>query len=170
MPNARVRSIELFMGAVRWLEDALLVSLLGSLIVLASAQILLRNLFDAGFTWGDPLLRVLVLWVGLLGAMVASRDDNHISVDVLSEVLPSRAQSAARALTSLCTAGVASIVAYHAARFLLMDFEAGVSAFARFPAWVFESILPFSFGVIALRSVIRFTQHTRMLLSGEPSP
>jgi TRAP-type C4-dicarboxylate transport system permease small subunit len=170
MPNARARRIELLVGAVRWLEDALLVALLGSLTLVASAQILLRNLFDAGFIWGDPLLRVLVLWVGLLGAMVASRDDNHISVDVLSEVLPSRAQSAARAFTSLCSAGISSLVAYHAARFVLMDFEAGVSAFARLPAWPFESILPFAFGVIALRSLIHFSVHTRMLLSGEPSP
>ncbi len=170
MPNARARRIELLVGTVRRLEDALLVVLLGSLILLSSAQILLRNWFDAGLIWADPLLRVLVLWVALLGAMVASRDDNHISVDVLSEALPSRVQSGVRALTSLCTAAVASVVAYHAARFVLMDFEAGVSAFARLPAWPFESILPFAFGVIALRALIRFTVRTRALLSGEPSP
>ena len=61
----------LLAGALGRLEDALLVALLGVLLLLASTQILLRNLFDAGLTWADPLLRVLVLWLGLLGARVS---------------------------------------------------------------------------------------------------
>ncbi len=72
----------LLAGALGRLEDALLVALLGVLLLLASTQILLRNLFDAGLTWADPLLRVLVLWLGLLGAMIASRSGKHITLDV----------------------------------------------------------------------------------------
>jgi TRAP-type C4-dicarboxylate transport system permease small subunit len=48
-------------------EDALLVVLLSTMIVLAGTQIILRNFLDSGFVWIDPLLRVLVLWLGLLG-------------------------------------------------------------------------------------------------------
>ena len=54
------------------------------MIVLAGTQILLRNLFDSGFVWIDPLLRVMVLWLGLLGATVATRQDKHIRIDLLS--------------------------------------------------------------------------------------
>ncbi len=65
-------------------EDALLVLLLSTMIVLASTQILLRNLFDSGFVWIDPLLRVLVLWLGLIGATVATRNNRHIRIDLLT--------------------------------------------------------------------------------------
>ena len=54
-------------------EDALLVILLTAMIVLACTQILLRNFFDSGIVWIDPLLRVMVLWLGLVGATVATR-------------------------------------------------------------------------------------------------
>ena len=40
-----------------------------------------RNIFGAGIVWIDPLLRVLVLWVAIAGAVVATRNDNHIRID-----------------------------------------------------------------------------------------
>ena len=55
------------------IEDGLLVILLAAMTGLAGSQILLRNLWDTGLAWGDPLLRVMVLWVALLGATQGTR-------------------------------------------------------------------------------------------------
>ena len=49
------------------MEDGILVVLLSVMILLAAAQILLRNVFDIGLFWGDQTLRILVLWVSLMG-------------------------------------------------------------------------------------------------------
>ncbi len=73
------------------LEDSLLVILLTTLILLASTQIFLRNLFDTGLVWIDPLLRVMVLWLGLLGAAVAAREHKHIQIDILTRLLSKNA-------------------------------------------------------------------------------
>ena len=62
----------------------MLISLLISMILLSSGQIVLRNFFDIGIIWIDPLLRVLVLWTALVGATVASRENKHIRIDLLS--------------------------------------------------------------------------------------
>ena len=72
---------------LRKLEDALLVTLLLSMVGIATTQVLLRNLFDSGFYWGDSLVRVIVLWVALVGAMIASRNDSHIRIDLASRFL-----------------------------------------------------------------------------------
>ncbi|GIS19200.1 MAG: hypothetical protein CM15mP120_11160 [Pseudomonadota bacterium] len=37
--------------------------------------------------WGDSAVRVMVLWVTMLGAMVASRDDSHIRIDLVGRFL-----------------------------------------------------------------------------------
>ena len=49
------------------IEDALLVAMLTVMIVLAVGQVLMRNFFGLGFPWGDPIIRLLVLWIGLMG-------------------------------------------------------------------------------------------------------
>lgn len=150
-----------WLRGLRYLEDALLALLLGTMVLLASGQILLRNVFQAGLLWADPLLRALVLWVGLLGALVASRENRHISIDVLSRLLPARARGAAQAVTSLFTTGVSGVVAYHAVRFAASDYAAGTEAFSGVPAWIVESIVPFAFAVVALRYGILFGVQAR---------
>ena len=61
--------------------------LLLGMISMAAGQVLLRNFFDGGVYWGDSAVRVMVLWVTMLGAMVASRDDSHIRIDLVGRFL-----------------------------------------------------------------------------------
>jgi len=153
--------------ALHRLEDALLAALLLAMVVLAPLQIVLRDAFDAGISWVDPLLRVLVLWVGMLGALAASRDGRHITIDVLSRLLPDRSRAAAAALTSLFAAAVSGLVAWHAARFVLTEYRFESTAFSGVPAWMLQSILPFAFGMIALRYLLRFGSSLRDALERE---
>ena len=132
-------------------EDATLAIFLGALILLASLQIALRNFLDTSLPWGEQLLRILVLWTGLIGAVVASRDHRQISIDAVSRLLPARARLATRALTSTFAAVVSITIGYHATRFVASEFAYDSVALAGVPAWAFQLILPVAFGAIALR-------------------
>ena len=55
-------------GAIHKLENWSLVVATAAIIIFSATQILLRNIFESGIIWISPLLGVLVLWVGLLGA------------------------------------------------------------------------------------------------------
>ena len=60
----------------KWIEKTetvLLIVILTVMILLSFLQVLLRNFFDQGLLWGDIFLRNLVLWVGFLGASLATR-------------------------------------------------------------------------------------------------
>jgi len=133
------------------LEDAILVGLLLLMIGMAVTQIFLRNLFEAGIVWSDVMVRILVLWVGLIGAMVASRHDNHITIDILARYMPERAKIYADVLIKLFTASICTIAAYYSLLFVQMEFSDGGIAFANVPTWLCEAIIPFAFTVIALR-------------------
>jgi C4-dicarboxylate transporter DctQ subunit len=144
------------------IEDSLLVSILLAMILLAFSQIVMRNFFGTGTIWLDPLLRVLVLWVGLLGALVATRQDKQISVDVLTRILPPGLKRLSTIVTRSFAAIVSAIIAWHSFRFLIDEWNSGATAFASVPAWLPESILPFGFSIIALRytlQVINLIRH-----------
>ncbi len=141
-------------AALHWLEDAILVGVLGTMILLGAAQILLRNLLGEGLAWGDPLLRVLVLWAALVGAMVAARTDAHIRIDVLHQFLPARAKPWVDMLLRLATAAISFTLAWVSARFVADEREYGMIAFASVPAWVCELIIPIAFAVLGLRYLL----------------
>lgn len=144
-------------GPVRFLhhvEDGLLVVLLMSMILLAFGQIILRNFLDTGFIWIDPLLRVMVLWIGMIGALVATRENKQISIDVLTRMLPPLLKHISRIITRLFAATVAGIIAWNSILFVLDEWSVGNKAFSNIPAWSLESIIPIGFGIIALRYLL----------------
>ncbi len=144
------------------LEDALLALLLTAMILLAAAQIVLRNFFDSGISWGDPTLRLLVLWIALLGAMAATRDNNHISIDILSHFLSPQNRARLQRLTNLFAAIVCMVITWHAARLVMMEKSDGSIIFASVPTWVGELIIPLGFGVMALRFLLNSFSRQKM--------
>lgn len=135
-------------------EDWLLVLLLSTMIVLAATQILLRNLFDSGFVWIDPLLRVLVLWLGLIGATVATRGNRHIRIDLLTRMFSRNTHRLIQSIVGQVSAWTCLVVAWYGFKWIQMDYEDGMIAFAGIPAWMLEIIIPITFALIGLRYLI----------------
>ncbi len=145
-----------FIKLINKLEDGLLVIILSSMIVLAVYQIISRNLFAEGVVWIDPLLRTLVLWVGLSGAVVATRTDHHIRIDVFTKYFPKNILPYVQRIAYLFTMMVCSLIAWHAARFIYSEYEYGTIAFSGIPVWLTGLIIPLSFSLIAIRYVLLF--------------
>ncbi len=152
---------------VTWTENALLISMLGLMVTLAAAQILFRNFFDISIFGADQMLRLLVLWVALLGAVAASREGKHIHVDAIARWLPARVKPAVVALTDLFTLAVCLTLTWQAVRFLQSTHASGEMAFGSMPVWVAALILPLGFTLIALRYGLRFFHHVRQALGSE---
>jgi TRAP-type C4-dicarboxylate transport system permease small subunit len=138
----------------RALETGLLVVLLGFLVVFSSAQIVLRNVFSIGVTWGDGLTRVVVLWLALLGALAASSDGKHIRMNALLQRLPPSLQVVTGAASDLFAAAVSAVLAYLSFTFVRDSRSYGDVLLGQFPAWWFESIMPVAFALIAYRFVV----------------
>jgi len=132
-------------------ETSLLVGLLLLMIVIAVIQIVMRNFMGAGFIWAESLLRITVLWLALLGAMVASRNGEHIAIDVLVDKLPRKTRSFVLRLSRFSTSLICFVVAWYSFKFVLDEYQYGGIAFGFVPHWVCESIMPFSLSIIAIR-------------------
>ena len=133
------------------LEEGVLVLLVGSLLVLAFAQILLRNFLGITWLWGDPLVRHLVLWSSFLGALIATRLDRHIRIDAVLRLLPRRPRLVAAALGDAIAAAVCLILTPLAARFVIDEHDYGGDAFLGLPRWTLQLVFPIVFGGMGLR-------------------
>ena len=157
LPPALARLVKI----VTWTENALLIAMLAAMVLLAAAQILLRNFLDMSISGADQLLRLLVLWVAFLGAVAASREGKHIHVDAIARWLPGRVNAGVGALTDLFTLVVCLLLAWQALRFMQSARDSGEMAFGALPVWVAETILPLAFTLLALRYALRFVHHVQ---------
>jgi C4-dicarboxylate transporter DctQ subunit len=143
---------------VHRLEDSILVLLLLAMILLAGYDILARTLFGGGVSWIPPLLRVMVLWIGLLGALLATRSREHISIDLINRLGGPVLKKVSSVMTLIFASVVSGIVAWHSGKYVQMALEFGDMAFADVPAWPLQLIIPISFGLMALRFGIQSIQ------------
>lgn len=149
-------------------EDAVLVSILASMIFLAAGQIIGRNFFNSTYLVGDELLRLMVLWVTLAGAVAASRADRHISITVLDRFLPARAMLAVSVVTALFTAVVCGLIAWFSYQFVMMSREFGDMLLESMPAWIVQAVLPVGFGLMAYRHLVHATRHAVAFFRPQP--
>ncbi|OGR01734.1 MAG: hypothetical protein A2505_00800 [Deltaproteobacteria bacterium RIFOXYD12_FULL_55_16] len=150
------------------LEDAILLLLVAAMIVLACVQIALRDLWGGGLSWADPLLRVMVLWAGLLGAVVATRMDKHISIDLASRFLARSTFRWLRVVRQVFATGVCLTLAWLAVVFVRQEaLQGNGQEMAGLASWQLNLIFPLAFAGIALRFLLGIRHSLRAALAGK---
>jgi TRAP-type C4-dicarboxylate transport system permease small subunit len=144
--------------AVSQIEQVCIVVMLSTMIGVTCVQILLRNFFETGLSWGDPLIRYLVLWVGFIGAALATREDRHITIDIASRWSKGRSRQFLRAISYVCSIIICSTLFVAALIFVSNEAQMGGSTFLGIPAWIPQIILPVTFGLMTLRFALRLLQ------------
>jgi TRAP-type C4-dicarboxylate transport system permease small subunit len=148
-------------------ETVTLVTMLTTLMLVAVGQIVMRQVFESSLSWADELVRLMVLWLALVGSIAACRENRHIRIDALSHVLPDTAVKLIRILVDVFAAIVCGIIAVQAWRYLQVEIEYEVTVLVDTPAWIAHAIMPAAFALISYRFLIDVFSETRELLFGE---
>ncbi len=141
-------------SAGRFVENTLLVLLLGGMMVLSVTQIVLREIFNTGLVWSGELLKLMVLWLAMIATVAACRDNRHIRIDALSRILPRSFVRFSRVFVDLFAAAVCGVVAWQAWRYLQLEIEFEDTVLIDTPAWIAHGIIPVAFAVAAYRFVV----------------
>jgi TRAP-type C4-dicarboxylate transport system permease small subunit len=147
-------------------ENVLVFLILGMMVVLSFLQVLLRNFFDTGILWADILLRHLVLWVGFIGAALATRTEKHINIDLLSRIVSKRYILPVKIVTRLFAIIICAILTRASYLFLMSEKEAATIVFKNIPGWYLQIIIPVGFLLIGVRFLLKILED----LTGLTSP
>ena len=149
------RSVKTLGSFYERLEEILLVSLVVLMVSLGFLQILFRNFISVGIVWIDSLVRHLVLWIALLGASIATRENRHIAIDVISGRLSPGHYSRIQGAVQLFSALVCLLLVYPAVRFVQNDYVAGKTLAFGIPLWLSQAVMPAMMLVMGVRFLLR---------------
>ena len=135
------------------IETSLLIILITSSVLGAITQIFLRNFTDTALPFIEIILRRSVLWITLLGASLATRQQKHLSVDLFNQILPTNILNNIAIIINLISSAITGILCYSAIRFIIIEIKfngLGEAASA--------IIMPICFSIMSLRFLLNATR------------
>jgi C4-dicarboxylate transporter DctQ subunit len=142
-------------------EETLLIFLLTVMVVMSFLQVVLRNLFSSGILWADILLRHILLWLGFLGAAIATSENRHINIDALRRFLTPRIRMVVEVITDLFAAGVCILLARASWDFVEGEIADSQTVVEGIPSWYAQIIIPIGFGLLVIHFIIRAILRSR---------
>jgi C4-dicarboxylate transporter, DctM subunit len=133
------------------LERALLVFLLLAMVLLPAASTVARRLLDRELPGASILAQHMTLWVGFLGALLATATNHHLALSTLDLVPAGAPRRAARFLGQVVSAASCALLAWASLQLVRSEWDSqGIVAFGIRVAWS-QLVMPVGFGVMALR-------------------
>ncbi|MDR1109091.1 MAG: TRAP transporter large permease subunit [Spirochaetaceae bacterium] len=138
-------------------ENGVCVLSLVLLALLPVAEAAARIFFSTGISGSSLVMVHLLLWVGMLSGMAATRNEEHLSIALVQYFLGEENKRRIRTLTNLFSAFVVTVIAWTAPAFIRIGLSGRIIGFL--PDRLFALIIPLGYGVIACR----FARRTGLL-------
>jgi TRAP-type C4-dicarboxylate transport system permease small subunit len=150
------------------LFDALAVAaalILLAMVVLTTADIMLRNLAGNGIAWANEVSEYALYLITLLVAPWLLRRSQHVRIDMILTLVPDRAAWLMEAIGDLLGFVVSVVLVRYGVSMTLDSARLGALTIKNlvFPEWWLLAPLPIAFALLAAEFVFRF----RRLLSSE---
>lgn len=147
---------------------ALLVLILAAMLGLAATQVFLRDFFHTGILWGDVAARHLVIWVGFFGAYLATHENRHFHIDVLTRFLSVRLRLWFAAFSDLFAAAICYLLMDASITFLSVGIDADAVTFLNLSQRTLALIVPVGFGLIMVQFLLRTVASVAGAVRGVP--
>ncbi len=189
-PKTRTPSASIF-GRLTWwagrTEDGILGVALLLMALIPVVELVGRTLFGIGIPGATEYLQHLTLWIGFLGAVLATREGKHLKIVAATNWLPPGVIRVVDYLGAFISAAVcaglfaaslqlvvaeapglpswtAQIIPDFVERWLdpfgLFDDVGFTTVGGWIPIWVAEAIMPFGFAVMAIRFILHASKRT----------
>jgi TRAP-type C4-dicarboxylate transport system permease small subunit len=147
---------------VTWLLVTFFVVMLG----IAALQVLLRIFLHTGIIWGDIAARHMVLWVGFFGAYMATREDKHFHIDVLTRFLHPKLKAWFGAFSDLFAIVICYFMLQASLTFVEVGMDADSMLFLQVSQRTAAMIVPLGFGLIMLQFIFRMIENVVRAVRG----
>jgi len=155
--------------AGRFAENTALVVLVATMIGVSVFQIINRQLLGSSFSmsWADELVKLIVLWLAMVGSIAACRDNKHIRIDLVTHILSGTIVSWIKIIVDIFAAAVCAMIGWQAYRLVREEASWGDTVLTDIPLWLVHAIVPIAFALISYQFLVRVVKLLHRLFKPE---
>jgi C4-dicarboxylate transporter, DctM subunit len=138
-------------SAISRVEGAAVGVLLLAMVAIPAGETLSRRFLGRGMSGSGVLVQHLTLWVGFLGALLATGSQRHLALstaEVIPEGWPRRAASL---LSRMVSTAICALLAYASLKLVLAERASDRTLPLGIPFWWSEVVMPVATALMALR-------------------
>ena len=134
-----------------------------AMVIVVTADILLRNLAGSAFVWANEVSEYALYLMTLLTAPWLLRRGRHVRLDLFLTMLPARAAWLLEAIGDLLGFAVCIVLVRYGAAMTIDSWRLGAITIKNlvFPEWWLLAPLPAAFVLLAIEFVFRFDRLLR---------
>jgi C4-dicarboxylate transporter, DctM subunit len=137
-------------GGIALVENWSLSLALGAMVLLPASEVLLRGLYRVGVANAAAIVQHLVLVVGMLGGMVAARENRFLTFGGLQNSLSAGITVWTQRFVAAVTIGVTGWLMNASLEFVWSERAGSLVLAYGIPVWLVQSIMPLGFAAIVL--------------------
>ncbi len=140
---------------MRWLdrlEEFIVMLMLAAMTGLTFVQVVLRYVFNSGFTWALEMTTIFFAAMIFVGISYGIRVGAHIGVDALVKLMPAGTRRAVSIFVVLLCLLYAGIILWGSYDYVSRMYLVGVELEdLPVPVWLIRSIMPLGYALLAFR-------------------
>jgi len=129
-------------------ENAIVTLALAALVVLPLAESVLRKTLHLGLSGSTALVQHFTLILGVIGGVIAARENRLMPLSTLTTLLKGKKKTAALIFTGGCSAAVVALLCWASLQFVLSEKPGGKILAYGIPVWVVQLVMPLGFALL----------------------
>lgn len=135
-------------------EKFIIVSILSLMASLSMVQVILRYIFNIGWTWVTEILILGFINVSIAAASTGFKNGVHIGVTVLIKRFPYRFKKILAIFASICSIAIFTFMSILTILYIIDLYESGQNTvMTNIPLWMCISYLPLGFIFAAVHNI-----------------
>ena len=115
-----VETMDKIVGVLYKIIRVALCVILLAMIGILMAHIISRYILNSSLTWSEELLKILLVWFGMMSVSVLAARREHVSIVIFKEHMPKKVADILTKVTQILTVAICIVVIYAGMRYVLL--------------------------------------------------
>lgn len=147
------------------IEESISSILLISTSLLVFTQVILRKFFNYSIYWSEEVSLLMIVWFIFIGCSVAARENAHISMEILDNILPNKGKKITNIIINLISMVFCAILLYAGVSMVNNAIELNSMATSiPMPLWVAYASVPVGMGLMLIQYIFKFAESVKSLI------
>ena len=164
-----VRGITSGINRLTWFSEVLSEIALLGLLLLVFHEVVVRYVFNSPTLFSVEISEYLLVFVAFLSAGWVLKEDRHVQMLAVTNLLPEKARLWADIFTSFGVMIFCGILAWKGGQTTIMAYAGDYhsSSLLNFPLWIPYSIIPFGAFILGIQYIIRIGERVKALTKAQ---